>query len=442
MPTKNSLKSTLKADYTSSNPFGSTFKDLIVSRLRPPTDIKTDQKPLTDRDLKTKWEGPFLYEPPNGDLQKDWFVWIKYEHPVTGSLERFRYNKGFNAFKTKTERREHGKAFVQVLDELLKEGFNPFERYNPIEIQLKNSKTIVSCINLYLSEIESEVRPTTYLKYSLELKLFQKWLIDSGQEKLLLNDARKATVMDFLREHKEKRSWSGKTYNHYLTDLTTFFNHFHKNYDDYIDKVPSTHLKRALVDKPGNTAFNDWQFKKLKDMMAENGDHFLYTFCSFIYYAALRSVSEANKIKAGDFNFKLRTLRVLSGTAKNRKTEFIPIYPDFMELLYELKIDQMDPDYYIFARDRNGAFIGGLKKVGEDYFRRLFKPYKIALNLSKRDGPYCYKHTRGIHLAEDGEDLYKIMNLFRHRDLATTMIYLRDLGVNTAGAEYKKGRKF
>lgn len=440
MTLKNPLKSTLKAADTSSNPFGSTFKDLIVSRLHSPADFKTDQKPKTDQNLKTKWEGPFVYEPPNGDLNKDWFVWIKYEHPVTGILERFRYNKGFNSLKNKGERREYGKAFAETIDGLLKEGFTPYERYNPIENQLKNSKTIVSCIDLYLSEID--VRPTTYLKYSQELKLFQNWLKDTGQEKLLLNDAKKATVMDFLRELKEKRNWSGKTYNHYLTDLTTFFNHFHKNYDDYIDKVPSTNLKRAIVDKPGNTAFNDWQFKKLKDMMSENGDTFLYTFCSFIYYAALRSVSEANKIKAGDFNFKLKTLRVLSGTAKNRKTEFIPLYPDFLELLYELKIDQMHPDYYIFARDRNGGFIGGLQKVGEDYFRRLFKPYKIALNLGRRDGPYNYKHTRGIHLAEDGEDLYKIMNLFRHRDLATTMIYLRDLGVNTAGAEYKKGRKF
>lgn len=258
----------------------------------------------------------------------------------------------------------------------------------------------------------------------------------------MLNDARKATVLDFLNYYKVKRSWSGKTYNHYLTDITTFFNYFHKNYDEYIDKVPSTHLKRAPMEKPGNTAFNDWQFKKLKDMMLENGDHLLYNFCSFIYYAALRSVSEANKIKAGDFNFKTKTLRVLSGTAKNRKTEFIPLYPDFLELLYELKIDEMHPDHYVFARDRNGAFIGGLTRVGDDYFRRIFKPYKIALTLGRRDGPYCYKHTRAIHLGEDGEDLYKIMRLFRHADLATTMIYLRDLGINTSGAEFKKGRKF
>jgi site-specific recombinase XerD len=392
--------------------------------------------------LKTKWDGPFLYEPPNGDLKKDWFVWFKYEHPVTGVSERFRYNRGFNTFNTKGERRDHGKVLLSVIDTLLEEGYTPYLEYLPLQNLLNKQKTIVICIDKYLKEVEADLRPNTLTKYTLELKVFQSWLIENGHGQLLLNDARKATVLDFLNEMKDKRSWSGKTYNHYLTDITTFFNYFHKNYDEYIEKVPSIHLKRARVDSPGNSAFNDWQFKKLKDMMTENGDQLLYNFCSFIYYAALRSVSEANKIKAGDFNFKLKTLKIYGGTAKNRKTEYIPLYPDFLELLYELKIDQMHPDHYIFARDRKGAFLGGVNRVGDDYFRRIFKPYKVALNLSKRDGIYGYKHTRAIHLGEDGEDLYKIMKLFRHGDLATTMIYMRNLGVNTAGAEFKKGRKF
>jgi len=412
---------------------------LIVSRVKVTTDQLTDQ---TDKpeNLKTKWQGPFIYEPKNGDLTKDWFVWIKYQHPLTGKFERFRYNLGFNQYKTKTERRLHGKVFKEEIEELLAQGWTPFEEYKPLENLLNKQRTISICIDKYLAEIT--VRGNTMHKYSLELKLFKTWLTKNGYDQVLLRDIKKAHVLDFLNHYKAERDWSGKTYNHYLTDITTFFNHYYNNYDDYIEKVPTLNLKRARVDRPGNTAFNDWQFKKLKEMMMENNDQLLYNFCSFIYYAALRNVSEANKIKAGDINFKQKTLRVLSGTAKNRKTEFIPIYPDFMELLYELKIDMIPSDHYIFARDRNGAFLGGETKVGDDYFRRLFKPYKEALKLGDRDGIYCYKHTRAVHLGEDGEDLYKIMKLFRHRDLATTMIYMRDLGINTQETEFKKGRRF
>ena len=390
--------------------------------------------------MKTKWKGPFLYEPKGGDLTKDWFVWFNFQHPITGRYERFRYNLGFNQYKTKTERRAYGKFFIEELDGFLKDGWSPYEEYRPLENLLNKQRTVAICIDKYLNEIT--VKKNTMHKYSLELNLYKNWLIANGYDQILLRDIKKVHVLSFLSYYKEKRSWSAKTYNHYLTDLTTFFNYYYENYDDYIEKVPTLTLKRPPVNKPGNSALNDWQFKKLKEMMSVNNDHLLYTFCSFIYYAALRNVSEGNRVKAGDFNFKTNTLRVLSGTAKNRKTEFIPIYPDFKELLLEIGIDKMPSDYYIFARNRKGAFLGGEKKVGDDYFRRLFKPYKVALNLSDRDGIYCYKHTRAVHLGEDGEDLYKIMKLFRHRDLATTMIYMRDLGVNTQETEFKKGRKF
>lgn len=427
---------------SSSKPFGSTFNDLIVSWLQNPTDYFSDKINQNKPVMRTKWEGPFIYEPPNGDLKKDWFVWFKYEHPVTGKYERFRFNKGFNKYKTKTERREHGILFRNVIDKLLSNGFSPYGEYNPLDNLLNKQKTVVTCIDKYLVEVKPYLRPKSYDKYSFQLKVFKKWLIENNLSHLLINDVRKATVLEFLTETREKRKWGGKTYNHYLVDITTFFNYFHKNYDDYVDKVPTLHLKKAISDKPGNTAFSDWQFKKLKDMMLENGDTFLYTCCSFIYYGALRSVSEVNKIKIGDFNFNQKTLKVLSGTAKNRQTEFIPIYPDFLDLLYELGIHEMSPDNYVFAREGKRAYIGGPTRIGDDYIRRAFQPYKLALKLGKRDGPYCYKHTRAIHLGEDGEDLYKIMRLFRHKDLATTMIYLRDLGINTSGAEFKKGRKF
>ncbi|WP_231489932.1 site-specific integrase [Pedobacter sp. Leaf170] len=390
--------------------------------------------------MKTKWEGPFLYEPAGGDMTKDWFVWIKYQHPVTGKYIRFRYNTGFNKLKTKQERRDYGKDFVQAITDLLKDGFTPFAEYNVMQNLLDKQKTVSLCIDKFLSELN--VRPNTYHKYSLELNLFKNYLKEHGYGDVLLRDIRKGVVVEFLTHYKEKRNWKGKTYNHYLTDITTFFNYFYNNYDDYLEKVPTLKLKRAPIEKPGNSAFNDYQFKKLKELMLANDDKLLFTFCSFIYYAALRNVSEANFIKVGDFNFKQKTLKIESGTAKNRKTEYIPLYPDFLELLYELKIPEMPPEWFVFARNRMGAFLGGEKRVGLDYFSRLFKPYKKILKLSERDGIYCYKHTRAVHLGEDGEELYKIMKLFRHSNLNMTMIYMRDLGINVDKTEFNKGRQF
>jgi site-specific recombinase XerD len=86
--------------------------------------------------------------------------------------------------------------------------------------------------------------------------------------------------------------------------------------------------------------------------------------------------------------------------------------------------------------------IGGTYPVGKEYFANKFRRYKAVLGLDEKSGIYRYKHTRGMHLAEDGEDLIKIMRLFRHRDLATTMLYLRGMGADPFYTESSKGRKF
>lgn len=440
---ENSLKSDLNAyrvQRERSNPSGSTFKTLVFSRLKNTTDQITDE---ISQPMRTKWTWPKLYEPATPD--GDWFVWFKYRHPQTGAFVRFRFFKGFSDYKTKTEKRRLGSEYIVAIKELLKEGWSPFDQEE--DNQIETGRPVVFMIDQYLKVVD--VRPNTLKKYQTELGLFKQWLIRNQYGSLPLSEITKSIVTSFLEQSRMERKWSGKTYNHYLNDITTFFNYYHDNYDDILPKVPTISLKRKRVDRPGNTAFNDYQFQKLKELMLENGDHLLYNFCSFVYYAALRNEAECRFIKAGDFNFVTKTLRVEAGTAKNRRTEFIPLYPEFIELLYELGVDKLDGDLYVFGKLENKRslsikkfVIGAPYPVGEDFFARRFRKYKKLLGLSPTDGIYCYKHTRAVHLGEDGEELFKIMKLFRHRDLATTMIYMRDLGINTQGHEFNKGRRF
>jgi site-specific recombinase XerD len=65
-----------------------------------------------------------------------------------------------------------------------------------------------------------------------------------------------------------------------------------------------------------------------------------------------------------------------------------------------------------------------------NYFTQKFTKLKKQLSLPKEVTMYAIKHTRAIHLAQDGADPYSIMQLFRHSGLDITMAYLRDLGVN------------
>lgn len=428
-----------KGGRTGSNLSDSTFKRLIFNRLENVADKKTDDF----CQVRTNFKWPKIYEPASDN--GDWFVYLSYRHPQTGAFVRFKFFKGFSDFSTKQEKRKYGRRMVIAIKELLKEGWSPFDEDEDDNVD--PGKPVVFLIDQYISKLDT--RPTTVKKYTQELNLFKSWLIKNGYGSFALPMINKTIVTNFLEHSKTERDWSGKTYNNYLNDITTFFNYYHENFDDVLPKVPTKSLKRKRVDRPGNKAFNDYQFKQLKEMMLAKGDTLLYYHCSFVYYAALRNESEARYIKVGDFNFKTKTLKIEAGTAKNRRTEFIPIYPEFLDLLYELGIDKMNPDYYVFGKledkrslSQSKFVIGAPYPVGEDFFARRFRVYKSKLGLSERDGIYCYKHTRAVHLGEDGEDLYKIMKLLRHRDLATTMIYMRDLGVNTQGHEFNKGRRF
>jgi hypothetical protein len=206
---------------------------------------------LKEVPLKTKWEGPFLYEPPS--LDQDWFVWIKYQNPVTGKLERgpgCRFNVGFNEYRTKKERREHGRALIKVVDELLKDGWTPYEEYLPLRNQRDTSVIRLIADDRYFHEL-NDIRESTRYKYKSELNLFKKWLIENGYVKLRMNEVSKSIVTRFMSEMSTARGWEGKTYNNYLNDITAFFNYYQRNHDDIIDKVPTVTLRRARSIRPG-----------------------------------------------------------------------------------------------------------------------------------------------------------------------------------------------
>lgn len=428
-----------KTGLTGSNPSLSAIKQLITNRLTTVVACKIAQ------DLRVKFEGPFLFE-PNTELNK-WHVWLKYRHPVTDKFERFRFWNGFSDYKTKALKREYGKKLKEVFTKLLKEGWSPYEEFSGF---LKQDDRICSLIDQYLLEVAGNIRPSTLIKYKSELTLFKTYLQSNGMGFLSIKNVTKNIIANFLNYYKIQRSWSAKTYNHYINDITVFFNYYESNYDDVIEVIPSAKMKRLAVVKKGNSSFSDYQLKKIKELMKDNGDDFLYTFCSFVYYGALRNTAECILIRAKDFDFKNKTLRIDSDNSKNRKTEFIPLYPDFLELLYELEIDKLDPELYVFGKPKKrGAIfshefsIGGKYPIGHSYFTMKFKPYKEALGIPDGEhGIYRFKHTRAVHLGQDGEELYKIQKLFRHGTLAITMVYMRDLGVDTQNVEYKKGRSF
>lgn len=108
---------------------------------------------------------------------------------------------------------------------------------------------------------------------------------------------------------------------------------------------------------------------------------------------------------------------------------------EFESILFELGKKAAD-----LKRDREKT---GNSPASANYFSMLFKPFKDKFGLGPDHTLYSWKHTRAIHLIQDGVQPYELMKMFRHSDLATTSLYLRDLGLTVDGdAINSKTRKF
>lgn len=94
-----------------------------------------------------------------------------------------------------------------------------------------------------------------------------------------------------------------------------------------------------------------------------------------------------------------------------------------MKLLKEYKKRKglLDTDYLMDIRKRNGDLF---KDRGQILTDRIIKPYAIK-TLGKKVTAHYFRHTKATHLADNGADVYSIMKYLGHRDIKTTLIYIK-----------------
>lgn len=139
----------------------------------------------------------------------------------------------------------------------------------------------------------------------------------------------------------------------------------------------------------------------------------------------MRPDAELRLLRIGDIDLQRRLIQVPSENSKRNKTQYIPIDDEFLNILLDMNLDRFNKYDYVFSIDGKP----GEKPAYESYFRKQFIPVKKALDINNGETLYSFKHTRCIHLVEDGEKLHNIIKLTRHKTLAELMDYLKDMGV-------------
>lgn len=366
----------------------------------------------------------------DGDMSKEWFVSYHYlipeklREPNGKFYQRFRVSNTINSLHTKTDRKRQLNIVKSAIEELLEAGFNPFEQFNYASSANASKYNICVCIDEYLEFAKNTLKPNSYSVYEDRLETFKTYLIDNNLSRKSIDQISKENISDFVTSYKLNREWSNKTYNLYLQAISTMFNYFIDNKDDYLEKNLAEKIKRLEVYKKGNTPFRNQIFSKLLETMKEVEPD-LYQFSRFIYYSCMRPDAELRFLQIGHIDLHRRLIQVPFGNSKKKKTQYIPIDDELLNIIREMNLDRYNESDFVFTKDGIPGSIG----VYEGYYRKKFIPLKKQLKINNGETLYSFKHTRCIHLVEDGEKLHNIIKLTRHKTLAELMDYLKDMGV-------------
>jgi len=127
----------------------------------------------------------------------------------------------------------------------------------------------------------------------------------------------------------------------------------------------------------------------------------------FLLYTGLRR-SELVRLNVKDVDLVNGVIYVRG--AKGKRDMPVPIHDDLRVILNEIIGHDVGP---LFPRWRN-----------KDSLSRLFKKYARLAGLGDRK-LHDLRHTFGSYLAMAGEDIKRIKELMRHRDIKTTEIYAK-----------------
>lgn len=385
-----------------------------------------------------------------GDLSKRWYVEF-YIYDVFYDKKVRVQDTSFNHIKSAPEHRANPerikKALYKAADNLAKlidanllnGGFRDSTPDNStyyITYKLQDQTALVKAIEVIFREKE-EISKSKKSKAAFRSfrNITHQWLSETQLLMLPINRLNYTTAkwyMDWYKARPNPRTGkpiSNAAYNGQLMRWRSFFNELvtrdilKKN---YCRKVP--YLK---VLESGHIPYTDDKVKIITQKLNEENPQ-LMLFCSCIYYMFIRitelRLAQVKNIRGnkwqipGKIEYEGEEIKV----SKNGYNEHVIIPAHFRRSLEQSGILTYPDEYFIFGRKG----IPSEKPAGSNFWNMLYK--KLVLNplgITTGETLYSWKHTGICRLYMKFRDIEMIRKACRHRDIKTTIIYLRNLGM-------------
>lgn len=152
----------------------------------------------------------------------------------------------------------------------------------------------------------------------------------------------------------------------------------------------------------------------------------MYYFTQIMYYCFIRR-TELTRLKVGDFDLVNHTIIIRAEVSKNKTQESVVIPEGLEPVLKAMKLENYPSNFFVFGRH---LYPSELQYINPDHISTRHNKFVRKLGIDSQKGLYSWKHTgvcQGYY--STGKDIYSLMRQLRHRDLNTTAIYLKSLGL-------------
>lgn len=351
----------------------------------------------------------------DGDLSRRWFVGYYYIHPETRKFTFFRIWIS-SQLKTKAARIRRAREIVEETNFKLVNGFDPFDADS------KATTKLIDTLDEVLKIKSSYTRKRTAQTYRCFVRKFKVWLHGNNYDNYTVDSFTYHRAQQFADYLKLVRKLKNRTYNNYIEHMRAIFNELVRR--EYILRNPFSKVQDLPEEDKGVFAYSDQELKLLKSHFPKNAPR-VWLVCQLVYYCAVRP-NEIVQLKVKYFNLTNRKIFIPSEVSKNRRQDVINIPKPLLKSLEKLKIEKEHPEYYLVSR----KFLPGSFQIAPTRLAGQFRIEADKIGLKRR--LYELKHTGAGRAVQAGANIRDIQLHLRHRNLATTEIYLKAFKAGTS----------
>ena len=272
-------------------------------------------------------------------------------------------------------------------------------------------------LNLFFGFLEKEkkVSANTLQSYKRDLKQFEKYLQENGENYAELTDEGIKTYIKHMQEIGKKPS----TISRGLASIRSFYQYEAKNKavkSDPTDGIQSPKIEKRvpsiltsnevalLLDQPKNVNLKGTRDKAMLE---------------FAYATGMR-VTEIISLNVEDIN-----LETGYATCRNGKKErTVPIGNMSLKALKDYMINARNT--MIKDENEKALFVNvNGERLTRQGFWKIIKYYKEQAHIEKDITPHVLRHSFATHLLQNGADLKSIQTMLGHSDILSTQVYMQ-----------------